>query len=239
MSREPGAGVDAGVAAALLGHPLARLTHFTPARNLPSILEHEELRSSKDLDADVRASYAKSDLERLDGHPEMVCCSLQYPNAFYFRTARAKPIAQNFPDWVCLLLDRNLAAWAGTLFCHRNAAAGRGAYLQRGAAAFLGCYADEVQGKDVYRRGPHHDPGSPTDIQAEVLLPAPIPLSSVTGIVVPSADAAAQEYGRLKQMSLDPSGLSWVVSTGMFDPWSVAKAVQRSVYLPETLWTAP
>lgn len=228
--------IDDAVRATLLTHPLARLAHFTPARNLPSILEHRSIRSTKDLDADVRAAYAKTDLARLDGRPDMVCCSLQYPNGFYFERARRDARARNFPDWVCLLLDRELAAGRGVLFSHRNAAAGCGAHLRSGVAGFLGCYAADVQGKDLYRRGPRHDPGSPTDIQAEVLVPAPIPLSAVTGIVVPSEAAAAQEKGRLFQVGQDPSVLRWIVSPGMFNKWAVTRAVRSSEYFTETPW---
>lgn len=65
------------VVAALAALPLARLTHFTPALNLPSIFADRQLRSVKDLSGDVRACYRATDLQRLDGYPDKVCCSLQ------------------------------------------------------------------------------------------------------------------------------------------------------------------
>jgi hypothetical protein len=115
--------VDVQVAAAVVALPLARLTHFTPALNLPSILANRQLRSVKDLTEDVRACYRATDLRRLDGYPDKVCCSLQYPNGFYFDIAQRNSDVVNYPDWVCLLLDKTVAAAQGTLFCARNASA--------------------------------------------------------------------------------------------------------------------
>lgn len=228
---------DPDVLAAVEGHPLARLVHFTPSRNLHPILTAKALRSSKDLDVNSRGQYAKSDLLRLDQHPDHVCCSLQYPNGFYFHSARHDLRVQNYPDWVCLLLDKRLAATLGTLFCHRNAAAGYGAYLKPGVEAFSACYDQVVYGKDRYERGPDHDPGSPTDVQAEVLIPAPIPLSYISGIVVPSEEHAVLENGRLVQLGHDTTRLNWIVCPDMFNKYAVTRAVQHSHYLTETPWS--
>jgi Universal stress protein family len=89
--------VDPEVLAALKPHPLARLVHFTPSRNLHPILTAKALRSSRDLDETSRGQYAKTDLLRLDQHPDHVCCSLQYPNGFFFEIARDDPRSQNYP----------------------------------------------------------------------------------------------------------------------------------------------
>ena len=58
--------VDSQVAAALATLPLARLTHFTPAMNLPSVLGDRELRSVGDLRADVRS------IERVPRGPDLL-----------------------------------------------------------------------------------------------------------------------------------------------------------------------
>lgn len=226
------------VAAALAAHPLARLTHFTPALNLPSIFTDRQLRSVKDLSADVRARYRATDLLRLDGYPDKVCCSLQYPNGFYFDIARRKADAINYPDWVCLILDKTVAAAEGTLFCPRNAAAG--GLAVPGVAGLNGCYAPTVrgQGGQTRARGPRHDPGSPTDVQAEVLVTAPVPMSAIHAIVFPTDAAAMEEYGRLDRFgTLPPDGMQWVISPGMFDKGAITAAVQTSRYFPETNWS--
>lgn len=231
--------LDTSVAAALASLPLARLPHFTPALNLPSIITDQQLRSVKDLSGDARACYRTTDLQRLDGYPDKVCCSLQYPNGFYFEIARHKADVINYPDWVCLLLDKNIAAAQGTLFCPRNAAASAGCAIP-GVAGLNACYASSVlgQGNQIRTRGPRHDPGSPTDVQAEVLVTAPVPLSAIHAIVFPTEAAADEEYGRLDRLgALPPSRIRWVISPGMFEKWRVADAVRYSRYFPETAWS--
>ncbi|MGW5646218.1 DarT ssDNA thymidine ADP-ribosyltransferase family protein [Saccharopolyspora sp. NPDC003752] len=233
--------VNVEVATALAALPLTRLTHFTPALNLPSVLADRQLRSVKDLSADVRACYRVTDLQRLDGYQDRICCSLQYPNGFYFDIARRKNDVVNYPDWICLLLDKTVAASEGTLFCPRNAAAAAG-QVAPGVDGLRACYAPTVrgQGGQSRTRGPQHDPGSPTDVQAEVLVAAPVPLSAIHAIVFPSEAAAVEEYGRLDRFGiLPPDDVQWVVSPGMFEKWTIATAVRTSQYFPEITWTPP
>lgn len=229
--------LDPGVASALASLPLARLAHFTPARNVPHILSDREIRSVAHMDQDARACYTPTDRLRLDGHPDKVSCSLQYPNGFYFAVARQGEGAVNYPDWVCLLIDKTAAAAPGTLFCPRNAAAAD-AQANPGAGALLACYAPAVRGQGgrTWRRGPAHDPGSPTDVQAEVLVTAPIPLSLVRAIVFPSDAAAREEHGRLDRFGLLADAPRFVVAPGLFDKWKVAAAVTDSVYPREIPW---
>ncbi|MFE1956549.1 DarT ssDNA thymidine ADP-ribosyltransferase family protein [Streptomyces sp. NPDC059479] len=231
--------VNTEVAAALATMPLARLTHFSPALNLPSIFADQQLRSVKDLSEDVRACYRATDLKRLDGYPDRVCCSLQYPNGFYFDIARRKDHVVNYPDWVCLLLDKSVAALEGTLFCPRNAAAAPGLAVP-GVTGLNGCYAAAVrgQGGQTRTRGPRHDPGSPTDVQAEVLVTTPVPVSAIQAIVFPTKAAASEEYGRLERFgTLPPNDIRWVISPGMFDKGTITAAVQNSRYFPEATWS--
>lgn len=231
--------IDIAVANHLVSIPLARIAHFTPSRNLPHIMADGRLRSVKELSEDVRACYTATDLQRLDGFPDRVCCSMQYPNGYYFEQAMSRPDVVNFPDWVCLFINKMVAATEGTLFCPRNAAADNGALCIPGLAGLHSCYAPAVtgQGGQTRQRGKHHDPGSPTDIQAEVLVTAPISLSDVSAIVVPTEEAARQEYGRLHQLGLlPPPHIRWVVCVDMFNKWRIASAVRNSVYLDERLW---
>jgi hypothetical protein len=230
--------VDIEVAAALAALPLARLTHFTPSLNLPSIFADGQLRSVKDLSEDVRACYRATDLQRLDGYLDKVCCSMQYPNGFYFDIARREADV-NYPDWVCLLLDKAVAATKGTLFCPRNAAAAAGRAVP-GVVGLNACYAYSVRGQGglTRTRGPQHDPGSPTDVQAEALVTAPVPLSAIYAIVFPAEAAAVEEYGRLDRFGLlPPDGIQWVISPGMFDKWAISDAVRSRRYFPDIMWS--
>ena len=231
---------DSSVVAALAARGVSRVAHITPARNLPGILRDEAIRSVKEMDADARAVYAPNDLRRLDGHPDKVSCSLQYPNAFYLRDVKRNPAALNFPDWVCLLLTPAVAAINGALFCPRNAGA-LGGSKQPGVGGLDACYAKAVSGSRgiVFHRGPSHDSRCPTDVQAEVLVPAPIPLSHAYGIVFPSGQAASSELARLEQLSVRiPDHLEWIVAPGMFATGSVAAAVQNSRDISLNSWTS-
>jgi hypothetical protein len=229
--------LDPVVAAELADMKLARLAHFTPARNLPHILRDGQLRSVADLAEDVRACYTATDLKRLDGRRDRVCCSLQYPNGFYFGIAKHNAASQNYPDWVCLLLDKTVAASPDTLFCPRNAASSAG-LLRSGVEGLRACYAPTVIGQRAYNRGPNHDPGSPTDVQAEVLVVAPVPMSAIRAIVFPNEAAAQEEYGRLDRFGLvPPRSVNYVISPAMFDKWAITRAVQNSQYFSETLWS--
>jgi len=120
----------------------------------------------------------------------------------------------NYPDWVCLLLDIQLAERPGTLFSTCNAAKGSGAYLKPGGEAVLACFAPTVL---EWFRGKRHHPQAPTDLQAEVLVPGPIELSHLYGIVVPSAEAAANDYGRLGMLGVNRDGLRWIIAPVFFD----------------------
>lgn len=213
--------------------PLTRLTHFTPSRNLPHILQDGELRSVADMTDDVRACYNPTDLKRLDGQLDKISCSFQFPNSFYWEIARRASV--NYPDWTCLVIDKMAAAMNGTFFCPRNASAERGT---PGLDALRRCYAPTVvgQGGKTRSRGARHDPRSATDVQAEVQLVAPVPLSVVRAMVFPTREAAEEEYGRLDRLSLIPRGLTWLVAGKMFDKWAVSKAVTDSQYFQEDPW---
>lgn len=93
---------------------VTRLAHFTPSKNLPHILRDGMIRSSKDLAENAPEYFSPTDRERFDQHPDKVCCSFQYPNGYYLAKARGKTEFSNYPDWVCLLLDIQLAERPGT-----------------------------------------------------------------------------------------------------------------------------
>ena len=156
-----------------------------------------------------------------------VCCSIQYPNAWYFKKARKEE--RLFLDWVVLLIDARYLWQAGAKFCQRNAAAGRGKFVRSGVAAFEALFADTVEGRDTYRRGPRHPDFLPTDEQAEVLIPDRIGRGDVNGVVVQDEKQAALEISRL-----DLAGLTvprFVIVPKFFDPYALSGSL-RSGRLP-------
>ncbi|MGO4299385.1 DarT ssDNA thymidine ADP-ribosyltransferase family protein [Leifsonia sp. RAF41] len=216
--------IDLDIAARLEARGVTRLTHFTNSRNLRRILRTGEILSTAELER-REALHVITDRERYDGQRDHVCCSLEYPNMFYFFRASGRLATVNYSDWVIFLIDPMQAARAGVLFSPVNAATGSGRYLSSGAEAVDKLFAPSVNGR---ARRATHNVNSPTDVQAEVLIPRSIPLSAVTGIVVPDMDSLRRDQGRLSHLGIDDQGLPWFTSEGLFQKDRVVSAVTRS-----------
>ena len=183
---------------------ITRLCHFTPSRNLVHIAtDPRGLLATKHLLSDERAAFNSTDLERMDGQLDHICCSVQYPNAWYFRKARSED--KVFKDWVVLLIASECLFRNGVKFCPRNAAAGRGRYLGESIDAFRAMFAETVEGAGNrrYTRGPNHPGFLPTDEQAEVLIPDNITPSEVLGLAVADASQARREQARFRLLKAD------------------------------------
>ena len=203
---------------------ITRLCHFTPSRNLAHIASDSRgLLASRHLQNDETPIFNPTDKARLDGYSDHVCCSIQYPNAWYFRTARDKE--RLFLDWVVLLIDPSYLWRADTKFCARNAAAGYGQGVRGGVTAFAALFADSVEGVHTYRRGPHHPDFLPTDEQAEVLIPDRIGSDGVGGVVVRDDAQAALETSRLRLADLPVPRI--VVVPEFFDPHALSGGLRR------------
>ena len=176
---------------------ITRLCHFTPSRNLGHIAEDPRgILASRCLAEDEKAVFNPTDSVRLDGFPGHICCSIQYPNAWYFRRARDQE--RLFKDWVVLLIAPHYLWHIGTKFCPRNAAAEHGRLVGDGADAFEGLFAETVEGQRTFRRGPRHRASLPTDEQAEVLIPDRVERRDVIGIAVRDEAQARREIAALK-----------------------------------------
>lgn len=215
-----------------------RLCHFTPALNLPHILRDGQIRPAAALSEDARACFNPTDLVRLDGHPDCVCCSIEYPNGFYLVRARQSGRLQHFPDWIVMLLPLALMDRPGTLFSPRNAAAGSGAFLEPGQAGLGRCYASAVAGSggNTFTRGPRHLPGCPTDQQAEVLVPGNVPMSDVSGMVVASSTQARAELARLHAVGLSLGDTPLIVAPAFFDRNGLSGCIRGGTPPVEQTW---
>lgn len=205
----------ASIQANVMRRGITRLCHFTPSHNLGHIAEDRVgILASKHLGEDEKAVFNPTDSERLDGYPDHVCCSIQYPNAWYFRKARGRePL---FRDWVILLIKPHYLWYTGAKFCPRNAAAGHGRLVDEGAEAFEELFADIVEGTHTYRRDRRHPTFLPTDEQAEVLIPDSIRRGDVIGIAVYDDEQAQREVARLKLLGQSLSPI--VIVPEFFDP---------------------
>jgi ssDNA thymidine ADP-ribosyltransferase, DarT len=197
---------------------VTRLCHLTPYRNLLHIAREGALRSTKELQSDERAAFEPQDLARLDGQPDHICCTIQYPNIWYLRSKRqgATPLQRLFPDWVCLLINPRYLWAKDTLLCHRNAAAGSGAYLAAGPGAFAAMYADVVSGAQGSTGRDEKPKSCPTDDQAEVLVPKLIRLEDANHVVVADAAQARRIYSGLELIGAPAQELRWTIAPEFF-----------------------
>lgn len=230
---------DSPLASALSGtaNSLAftRLVHFSPARNLAHVFRDGQLRSSKDLAENAPSQFSPTDKERFDSHPDHLCCSFEYPNAYYRDIAGKKPEYVNYPNWVIFALSKDLVLRTGALFSGCNAAKAGGQYLRPGAKALADCWADPSIPAGL-RRSPSHLVTTPTDLQAEVLIPGPVSLSDVTAIIVASVEVAAEQQAILRRIDLDAELVPWKVAPVLFKKRELTTAIHSGLFPMETPW---
>lgn len=194
--------MNEAIRASAMARGIKRLCHFTPSRNLVHIAtQGQGVLATQHLRDDEKAVLNPTDLERLDGYPDHVCCSIQYPNAWYFRKAQEKE--RLFRDWVVLLIAPHYLWLPGTKFCPRNAAAEHGRNVRGGAEAFEALFAPHVAGAQgrTFHRLDSHPLWLPTDEQAEVLIPDRVQREDILGIVVRDEAQAKREAVRLEQLA--------------------------------------
>ncbi|MHB1758239.1 MAG: DarT ssDNA thymidine ADP-ribosyltransferase family protein [Leptospirillum sp.] len=177
-----------------LSRKITRICHFTQSRNLAHIFGDSLGLCSKRTLQQHDMPHNPTDPNRFDGKEDLICCSIEYPNTYYFANVRKQD--HLFKDWVVLMIEPSYLWHPGTCFCPCNAARDLGSHIKTGIDGFLSLYADTSPGI-TFSRHRNHLPAAPTDIQAEVLLKDPIPLNSITSIAVHTEEQAHREICRL------------------------------------------
>lgn len=214
---------------------ISRLCHFTPSRNLLHIASDPNgILSTARLQADEKAVFNATDIARYDGFPDHVCCSIQYPNAWYFRTARKNE--NLFADWVVLFIKPDHLWAPGTKFSERNAAANRGAAVAEGADALDSMFKPQVLGAygRVFTRTPAHPSWLPTDQQAEVLIPDRVAREDILGVAVADESQAKREVSRLRLVKAVIPPI--VIAPDFFRPDWLSTQLLSGRVPPETLF---
>jgi ssDNA thymidine ADP-ribosyltransferase, DarT len=217
---------------------ITRLCHLTPFSNLVHLACGDGLKSLTQL-AETD-DFDRQDLERLDGHPDHISCSIQYPNGWYLRQRKfqSTAIQRLFPDWVCLAIEPELLWADGTRVCVRNASALGGALIEDisptsfealYAPAIIGAYGKKRERSQTRLRA------VPTDDQAEVLIHRQIPFTAVQQILVASESDAKRMHAGLKQIgaTLPPS---WAVAPLLFSAQPLSNAIAAGQAPPELIW---
>jgi len=206
---------------------ITRLCHFTPSRNLVHILTGiTGILATKKLQKDERCVFTPTDLERFDRHEAYICCSIEYPNAWYFDIAKSKD--ELFKDWVILFINPKYLWLSGTRFCPRNAAWGYGRSVAEGKEAFLSMFAQSVPGAGnrTFTRSDTRLACCPTDDQAEVLIPDQIGTADILAIAVPTETQAKNEAARLRILGVPGDRFNFVIAPTLFDKQSLSNSIR-------------
>ena len=217
---------------------ITRICHFTSSRNLAHILTgNVGIRATENLKHDEHSILNPTDSRRLDGHRGHICCSIQYPNAWYLSRATANE--KLFRDWVILLINPKYLWQLGTLFAPGNAAARSGGRIQGGFEGFLSLFADSVEGTQdrTYVRSPSHKLCCPTDNQAEVLIPEHIDLADISAVAVRDESQARNEMVRLELNGFIEKEPHFVVVPELFDKYALKSAISTGKLVEETTFS--
>ncbi len=196
---------------------ITRLCHFTQSRKLPHILGDLQGIYSIDSLLSLRPDIVdKNDPLRLDGQPNYICCSIEFPNTYFFRQAAIRE--KIFKDWVVLILKRELIWRSENKYSYRNAAA-KPTPIGSGSEAFVKMFANSVTGSReiTFTRDRNQLDFCPTDAQAEVLIKEVIPRQDIIKIGVATEEQAKLEIRRLSLLKIDTDLLEFIIAPHMFD----------------------
>lgn len=166
---------------------ITRVCHFTRFINLLSICEVGAILSRETMRAHGIKTYA-NDKHRYDSHLNHICTSIQYPNVHLLWDF----IDRIEDDWIVLLLDPRVLEVDGVLFSPTNAAH-HAAAPERGADGLEAMFGQTWK---YGTRSAKHLPSTPTDLQAEALIPRRIDVDLVHGIAVKGTAELAKVLSR-------------------------------------------
>jgi len=176
-----------------------RLCHFTKVRCLVQILTCEDgILATDFIKQDIRQ---QNDMERYDNAKDYVCCSLQYPNGWYWNLAKQRDTDQIFRDWVVFSIDLDILKYTKFSFCPCNSAYGSGRFIRNDVANISDIFS--VSTVKIKNRPTTMLECCPTDGQAEILVYKNISLQFVSGIIVGNIESADNIGAILKTIGKD------------------------------------
>ena len=186
-----------GACELLQSRKVTRLCHFTKVSSLTHILLNESgiLASSS-----VNDKEFINDSERYDGNSDYVCCSIQYPNWWYYNKVEKQNQNSVFKNWVVLYIDLSILKNRKCKFCPCNAAKKRGYYIFENENKILDLY--DSPNVLNHKRTTSMLSCCPTDDQAEIQIQNNVPLRYIRGIAVGNDEIARQVYSILKTYNL-------------------------------------
>ncbi|VGO14637.1 hypothetical protein PDESU_03202 [Pontiella desulfatans] len=212
----------------ILRRKITSLVHFTPALNLTSIFEGGEIISRQRLDL-LRKDAPQLHLDdyvelndaiRLDGRPDYINLSVQFPNFRLFERFRQKH-RDDVDAWAIILIKPVCIQWNDTLFSVYNAASrcakdqGIGGSFQHFQQMFKNNLSLYNQSSSWVEMRTGLAECYPTSIQAEVLVKTRIPNECITSIVFQSAELAGR-YRAAAGIFGDTSSIPFIANAELF-----------------------
>lgn len=199
---------------------ITRLVHFTRVKSLKMIIDDGKIESTRIL-RKTRRRISINDRMRLDSHLDYICCSVQYPNVYLLDNYRKRNTANK---WVILFLNTDLIISNSTRFSRVNAAKYRGQLVQDGIEGFESMFRRQVHG--MYRLSTHLF-NCPTDIQSEVLVKGPVPISKIIGLAVESENVRKSVAYLINLWPLNTQRPRLEVVPELFDKYELPRMIQR------------
>ena len=184
----------------LATHGVTRLCHFTKFQSLTHIANSTDgIKASSSIRQDTKNVIDNS---RYDGELDYVCCSVQYPNSWFLKTAIQKNTDKIFQDWVVLYVDLSILKYKDAKFCQCNASTKNGIYIRDNMNDVESIFSHSVS-TFTHPRSPNMLSCCPTNGQAEILIKNNIPREYITGITVGNEDVAKRVYAMLKMYKME------------------------------------
>lgn len=178
----------------LQGRGVTRLCHFTKTKALVHILTGEDgILATGSIKREIRY---QNDPARLDGALDYVCCSLQYPNSWYWKRAKSRDPDVIFKEWVVLTIRLEILRERSFQFCCCNAAKDCGAHIERDLSKISTIFQSPTV--DGFFRKKKMLDCCPTNDQAEIMIYRNIPYRYISGIIVGNEDNADDITATLK-----------------------------------------
>ena len=138
---------------------------------------------------------------RYDGQLGYICCSVQYPNSWFLKTAIERNSDQIFNEFIVLYINLSILKEREAKYCPCNSSRENGAYIRSDMDSIDSIFADVVR-TFPYPRSPKMLQNCPTDGQAEIMIKGNIPLKYIEGIAVGNQDMALRVCAILKMFHI-------------------------------------
>jgi len=199
------------------------LIHFTPTINLLSIYERGYIYSRQKLkeinefnpELAIEDYVDYMDAIRLDKLTDYINMSIQFPNYFLLNAFRGRHNFAHY-QWCVIKLTPDYIYEEGTMFSVCNAASRAAANygIDGSIEKFLQLFSNQLDISGQLRTRANLQDKFPTEVQAEVLVKIPIPISHIIEVVFENEDILNSNISAFNISGFDTS--KFIVNPQLF-----------------------